>query len=386
MSRADPLLAPFRRPTAPGRRYVPEIDGLRCLAIAAVIAFHLAGFVAAQTPGGFGSVDRDPVYRLARAGHVGVQLFFVISGMVVALPFAAHRLAGGRRVVLRDFYLRRVTRIEPPYVIALCFWLAAFGLSGLGPAPWRTMVRHFPASLVYLHNAVYHRPSDVMPPAWSLEVEVQFYLLAPLLALAFALRRGRRAVLAAAIVVLTVGQRWLRPAGSPNGLTIAQEGQHFLVGLLLADLWVTGWRDVPARRPWAGDVLATAAAACLTAVLVAGPAAAVYATPPLLLLGVGGALRSRWWLAALRNRWPSTVGGMCYTVYLYHGFFKALPGHATTQLRVAAAFWPNFLLQSALLVPVIVVGSAGLYLVTEKPFMTRRGRVRDQLPAPTGPV
>ena len=382
MTRTDRLLAPFRRATSSGA-YVPEIDGLRCLAIAAVIAFHLAGFVALETPGGFTSppFDADPVYRLARCGHVGVQLFFVISGMVVALPFAAHRLAGGRPVVLRDFYLRRVTRIEPPYVIALCFWVAAFGASGV--VPWGALFRRFPASLFYLHNAVYGQPSLVMPPAWSLEIEVQFYLLAPLLMRVFALRRGRRTVLVAGIVAVTVGQLWLRPPGLVNGLWIGQEGQHFLVGLLLADLWVTRWRGMPPTRPWAGDVTATLAGLSLTAVLLARPAYAVYAAPGLLLLLVGGALRSRWWLATLRNRWAATLGGMCYTIYLYHGFFKAAAGHATTHLRIAAAFWPNFLLQWTLLVPVIVIGSAGLFLVTEKPFM-RVGRRRVTAPPSPG--
>jgi peptidoglycan/LPS O-acetylase OafA/YrhL len=369
MTVADRLLAPFQRDPSSGR-FIPEVDGLRCVAIAAVIAFHLAGFVAATTPGGFApDAATDPVYRLARHGHVGVQLFFVISGFVVALPFADHRLAGGRPVDLRRFYLRRVTRIEPPYVIALCFWLLAFGLSGMGPG-WPALRRSFPASLFYLHNAAFGRPSDVMPPAWSLEIEVQFYLLAPLLAGVFLIRRStpRRALLVSATIALTVAQRWLRRPGEVNGLNLGQEGQHFLVGLLLADLYVTRWRTVPPRRPW----LADAAAAAGAVLLLAGVSWA--SALPWLLMGlVGGALRGRLWRAALRNRWVYTFGGTCYTVYLYHGFFKALPGHLTTRLRIGPAFWPNFLLQAALLVPVIVIGSAGMFLLTERPFM-RLGR------------
>ena len=239
---------------------------------------------------------------------------------------------------------------------------------------WATLRGSFPASLLYLHNAVFHRPSDVIAPAWSLEIEVQFYLIAPLLAAAFLLRRGRRPVIVTAIVALTFAQMWLRGPADVNGLHLGHEGQHFLVGLLLADLYVTRWRTPP-RRPWAGDVAATSALVALVAVLVWGrPMTGVYATPGLLLLLVGGALRGRWWLAALRNRWAYTVGGMCYTVYLYHGFFKAAVGRYAVRLHVGHAFGANLLLQLCLLVPAILIGSAALFLITEKPFMRWRPR------------
>ena len=369
MSGVDRLLARFHRETASGR-YVPEVDGLRCLAIAGVILFHVAGFVAERSPGGFGDVGHDPAYRLARTGHVGVQLFFVISGMVVAIPFARRHLAAGPPVLLRDFYLRRLTRIEPPYVIALCFWLVAMGLGG--KAGWPALFRSFPWSLTYLHNARFGEPSAVMPPAWSLEIEVQFYLLAPGLTLVYALRRGRRLILGGSIAALTIAQHWWRQPGQLNGLHAAHEGQHFLVGLLLADLFVTRWREAPADGCRAGDHAATAALLALLAVLFWRESTAVYWTPPLLLLLVGGGLRGRWWLAALRNRWAYTVGGMCYTIYLYHGFFKAVAGRLTVPLRLGNAFGPNLLLQLALLGPAILIGSAVLFLLTEKPFMRAR--------------
>ena len=73
------------------------------------------------------SVFDNWFFSLLRTGHVGVQLFFIISGFVVALPFAMHHLADGKKVNLRRFFLRRLTRIEPPYMIALIFWLLAFG-------------------------------------------------------------------------------------------------------------------------------------------------------------------------------------------------------------------------------------------------------------------
>jgi peptidoglycan/LPS O-acetylase OafA/YrhL len=65
---------------------------------------------------------------------------------------------------------------------------------------------------------------------------------------------------------------------------------------------------------------------------------------------------------------------MCYTIYLYHGFFKAFAGHFTIQWQIGNSFAPNFLLQSAILIPIILAGSAMLFVITEKPFMRSRPR------------
>jgi peptidoglycan/LPS O-acetylase OafA/YrhL len=95
-----------------------------------------------------------------------------------------------------------------------------------------------------------------------------------------------------------------------------------------------------------------------------------------LLLFVASVLRSRWWRTAFRQPLIYTFGGMCYTTYLYHGFFKALPGHFTIQWQIGHRFWLNFLIQAAILTPIIVIGSAVLFVLTEKPFM-RRWKSRD---------
>ena len=208
------LLAKLSRTTLSGD-FVPQIDGLRFLAIMAVIAFHVGHYVSERSPRPYGAtLDRDPLYLLSTTGHVGVQMFFVISGMVVSLPFAKQWLAGGKKVSLKYYFLRRLTRIEPPYVIALVFWMLAFGISGKGVAPWPVMLRHFPASLFYVHNAVYGTVSYVLPPAWSLEIEVQFYVIAPLLALVFVIRGAslRRMVILLAVFALAFAQSWLRLA------------------------------------------------------------------------------------------------------------------------------------------------------------------------------
>lgn len=374
-------LAPFARRTSSGF-YLPEIDGLRCLAIAGVIGFHLAGYVMEKAPKPYGTLSSfdGSFYQLLRTGHIGVQLFFIISGIVVAMPFAKYEadkraatIAGSpiKPVDLRQYYLRRVTRIEPPYFIALVFWLVVFGLSGLGQASFRGLLPHFAASCFYLHNLIYHEPSWVMPPAWSLEIEIQFYVIAPLLAMVFRLRSmpARRGVLIFAIVVGAVAQRWLRTPAQINGFHLLHELHFFLLGLLLVDVQMDTASSP--RWPWLFDLLATGSILGLIGLLMLDP---MQQLPITLLLGcfTFGCLRSQLWRSLLRTPVLFTFGGMCYTTYLYHGFFKALPGHFSIRLQITGHYWLNFLIQSAILIPIIVIGSSILFLLTEKPFM--RGR------------
>src|SRR3954462_11306684 len=104
----------FRRITY-STSYLPEIDGLRFLAIfSVVVIMHISYYLNEKFYGG------DFVYNhywknFIIEGGVGVPLFFVISGFILALPFAKWRLNGERQVRLKNYYLRRVTRLEPPY-------------------------------------------------------------------------------------------------------------------------------------------------------------------------------------------------------------------------------------------------------------------------------
>src|SRR4051812_16918919 len=111
----------LERPAIPEQNYVPGLDGLRCLAIAAVILFH-GGFV--------------------RTGWVGVWLFFVVSGFVITrslLASTAGKLP--RKEVFRQFYLKRAFRILPLYlgaIIAFTLIIRAFS------SDWREKLHHLP--------------------------------------------------------------------------------------------------------------------------------------------------------------------------------------------------------------------------------------------------
>jgi peptidoglycan/LPS O-acetylase OafA/YrhL len=88
-------------------------------------------------------------------------------------------------VNLKQYFLRRVTRLEPPYFISL-FVCAAIQIIRSHRAVGN-IAPHLLASFAYVHNMIYGAfPGAVNGVAWSLEIEVQFYLLVPVLTLIFA--------------------------------------------------------------------------------------------------------------------------------------------------------------------------------------------------------
>src|SRR2546426_12554732 len=88
------LLVRLSRETSSGR-FIPEMDGLRFVAIAMVVLFHLNGYLTAKavSPQYAFTARSDWTTQVAIAGFRGVELFFVISGLILGLRFAAHRTA-----------------------------------------------------------------------------------------------------------------------------------------------------------------------------------------------------------------------------------------------------------------------------------------------------
>ena len=130
-------------------------------------------------------------------------IFFMISGFILSLPFAKAHFNKGRKkkISLKRYYLRRLIRLEPPYIIALIIFFIG-NVWVLHKYSFDELLPHFFASAFYLHNTIYNEFSYVLPIAWSLEVEVQFYLLAPLLCSIYLIRSKylRWAIFVAAII------------------------------------------------------------------------------------------------------------------------------------------------------------------------------------------
>ncbi len=233
--------------------YVPGLDGLRGLALVAVLAFHQ----------GFG---------WARGGFLGVSSFFTLSGFLIA-TLALAEWSGTGRLALGRFWERRARRLLPAALVALAGVAVLQATLGTGSAP--TFRGDLLASLGYVANwrfvattgdyaRLFSDPSPVTH-MWSLAIEEQFYLAFPLVFSGVMLLagRGRRShgVAGAAwamVAVASFASAWLLAGGGGNsGLvyyaTFTRAGE-LLVGVVL------GYAFVAARRRSARGATATAAA------------------------------------------------------------------------------------------------------------------------------
>jgi peptidoglycan/LPS O-acetylase OafA/YrhL len=339
--------------------------------VVAVLVFHVAGYL--MTP------EKNPAAQavagswiggVSKAGHSGVELFFVISGIVLGLPFA--RAAAGLTppVQMRRYYLRRLTRLEPPYIINLLLLTGL--LIALGKTTWTAIAPHLGASLAYCHNMVYGRGSDVNFVAWTLEIEVQFYLLAPLLAGLFWIRdaRVRRLALAGSVVGASLVTVLL--AANPATPRVVHLSllfflQYFLAGFALADWYARGGDRGP--RTDAADLLAlpcVAAAVSLDAV----PTVRTLLLPLAFAGLCYSALQGRRHARLTATPFMVLIGGMCYTIYLYHPFIKAFFGPWIVRATPAALpGWVAVPLQLTAFGVVIIAVCIPLFLCFEKPFM-----------------
>ena len=363
------VLQRLTRETSSGR-FIPVMDGLRFIAIAMVVLFHLNGYLFAKWPlhhSGF-LPQSNWLVQTALVGSHGVELFFVISGFILALPFAMQRLAGRPAVSLRKYYLRRLTRLEPPYFITvIVLFMLALWVQGQSMAE---LLPHLAASLLYLHNIVYARSSPVIGVAWSLEIEVQFYLLVPLLTSLFAIRHKafRRCALIAMIMVFCAAQSFLSRDGRLV-LSICGYLQFFLSGFLLADLFIADWKENPGTS-FAWDLITLSGWPVMIALLQSDRLTR-WLFPFLILLLYCSAFRGSLTRRIFSNRWITAVGGMCYSIYLIHYEIISLAGRFTRALAANYPYWMYLSLQCVLIgVPIILI--CGVYfLLLEKPCMRR---------------
>ncbi|MDA7877524.1 acyltransferase [Akkermansiaceae bacterium] len=375
----DRILAPFERKPSSGR-YVPEIDGLRFLAIFLVILFHAHLFfrdgtepVNAHELAGkdWGTIMRHlPNFFIAK-GWFGVQIFFVISGLVLAIPFASHHLNGTRLPELRSYFKRRLIRIEIPYLITLTIFFVTSGLwSGAG---MREMLPHYLAGLIYSHTFFYDGAlNPLLAVAWTLEIEIQFYLLAPFLCRIFMISNAplRRGILVLGVVAsqfLNEGLQGIWESRIWDHSIIGQLG-YFLIGILITDFFLSPgfakWREGSRAHFW--DVLG----------LITWPMVflmiewhfPVSLKPFVLLLGFLSVLCGNRLLKLFRNRWLTAVGAMCYTIYLFHNTMLYVILRPTIFKDVQAGNWPLNAILICVMAVMAIVMCAGLFLFVEKPF------------------
>lgn len=183
--------------------YRPDIDGLRALAVAAVVVYH--AFPTAL-----------------RGGFVGVDVFFVISGFLIS-SIIFDRLSAGT-FTIGDFYVRRIRRILPALLVVVLLVLG-FGYFVLIEDEYAQLGKHVASAMLFISNITLYRESgyfdlsgDTKPllHLWSLGVEEQFYLIWPLLVAFFWRRRWPVAGLLIGMALLSFAANLLLMRADPS--------------------------------------------------------------------------------------------------------------------------------------------------------------------------
>ena len=328
------------RRTARGAGFRPDIEGLRAVAILTVLAYH-AGL---------------PV----RAGFVGVDVFFVISGFLITGLLVAELDRTGT-ISWTRFLGRRIRRLLPAAVLVLVLTSAVswFVVPGLRR---RDIGVDVAAAAAYVVNWVFARretdylASDALPSPvqhfWSLAVEEQFYVIWPvlLIVLALVVRRPSRRVVGLALGALVASSFawsvWFshtspRPAFFTTTTRVWELGIGALLAVALAG------RPRPASAPrwsaplgWAALVALLAVAALLPHdVDWPGAWALLPTVPTAILLWVGWQGPAGGPVTVLGAAPMVWVGALSYSIYLWHWPVIVLGGWTADAVGTTLAPW-----------------------------------------------
>ena len=280
-------------------------------------------------------------------GWLGVQVFFVLSGLVLYLPYAR-----GKPLELRSYLVARGLRIVPGLWVAL-----ALSATVLGMWSW-ALVRHG-----LFVNAVADPAIDPIPPAWTLTIEMGFYLLLPLLVWVFVRRPRYRTPLLAMLIAVGILCRQLYAQDYAQGapMTPLNYVDNFALGVLAASLVVRVGR-MP-RWMLAVGVASFAVGLAFTGRLPYTDGIAVAAALFAISLGV---------MAAVNPRVPAPLvwlGTISYGVYLWHWpILIVATNHGLYRLPDA--------LEIALVCGVSILAGWASWRLVERPALRLRRSVR----------
>ncbi len=345
---------------------MPELDGLRALAIVAVVGFSY-----------------EP--RYVRGGYLGATVFFVLSGfLITGLLAAEYRY--GRRVDLKAFYARRSLRVFPALMAVVLGTFVAAALVGYRSIPPQHIYQAGAASLVSLNDLLLGagHSSGWLDPTWAVCVEMQFYVVWPLL-LVKALRTQPRESVGLWCYVAAVAFAYL---GYKLWSRFGFERTYFTpIGSLMplaAGCAVALTRRRPTRRAmreatWVaaigavvlvGLAVAGPGREALSAVREAQPGATIAAAAVIFYLVEGPGVR------LLRTRAIVWLGRRSYTIYLVHTVVLFVLRNASPAISTLDA--------AVIGIPASVALAGISYRYLEAPFLRRKlSFARVALPANT---
>jgi peptidoglycan/LPS O-acetylase OafA/YrhL len=370
----------FRRKTA-SNNFIPEIDGLRFLAIITVVLFHINTAITKEI--GFGLINALDKMGGAKSEFslawwwvrldLGVKVFFAISGFVLALPFLKFYLGlTEKRVEIGPYFIRRLTRLEPPFIITLLvFYFVHIFILDHDSLQY---LKHLGAGLIYSHVFIFGEGNPINPVTWSLETEAQFYILVPLvLWLMFRFRNNWSSLLFIVILITTSILFRNKFNFSPHiGRSIFSYFVNFAMGILVCWIYLrkSSWFI---ERTLIYDLIGLFSTLGL-----------FYFYKPqheilnqlLFNLSIVGVIVTAF--KGKLSNWFYTqpiiyiIGGMCYSIYLIHYAFLHLSVKFTKYIIIdSSSYLQNLVIQVIVNLLLVLLVSSAFFVLVEKPTMDK---------------
>jgi peptidoglycan/LPS O-acetylase OafA/YrhL len=343
-------------------------------------------------------------------GHIdlGLSAFFVLSGYLIARPFARAYVAGTRRPRLRNYVRNRILRVVPVFYLVTLLVLLRFGLDGtlesgqkLHSTGWQVL-----GQFLFVQGQTYGPAVAPIGPAWSIGAEVGFYVLIPLSAALMYFVAGRvraryvrvaLALLAIAVVTfVTIALRaadkyyfpWL--TSPPAIMWVFMPGVALAIVEPLFAARLRGRARIATTIAWGAFALALLCAIVyaatdydprqtpihhalgVRALLAALSTGLLLAGLVVLQLGTGRAPR------LFGNRVMLWLGARSYSIYLLHIWVLLEIEHI---LGDGEGIWTRLAIMGAVGVPLTVLAGALSYRFVERPFLQRKLRTTQHAPA-----
>jgi peptidoglycan/LPS O-acetylase OafA/YrhL len=334
---------------------IGALNGLRGIAIAMIVLFHLFIPYTARIPLRSGEIDGDGLFAaFINDLWLGVNIFFVLSGFVLYLPYRTGRRVMAGVAGFPAFYLHRAQRLLPLYYIVVLVTMALHSRELYGSRDWYLELGALLSTLFIFSAHGFEPPSNVV--LWSVSVEIWFSVLFPVFVLLVQRWRTPNVVVCTVMVcaafayigdsisIESVG--YFRPFTSG----ILGSCYQFLLGMMVCDLYVKGIEN-PVLRGNHSQLLLPGAVITVGALYLMHHAAFIELRTlgnfgfavgfAFVLLSILSGVNP---LRRVLESWPLQVlGCMCYSVYAWHGIIMnemipASTSSLTDTLRLLAPF------------------------------------------------
>lgn len=373
------MLKKFSRNTN-SKKFIPEIDGIRFFAIFLIICYHLNTAYRRELNITFDDWQLlsgnnnylDIGWWIIRL-NMGVSVFFVLSGFILAIPFLKSSLLKNRKIILKDYYLRRLTRLEPPFIISLLFfYLVQIILLG---ESFLKLLPNFLSGLFYSHGIIFGKYNPINPVTWSLEVEAQFYILLPLLIIPFLKLRSVffKALVLIFLIVFSLYSKLI--IYDYHFLTfkfsILSYLLNFVVGILFAYAYLC-FEKLMKSKSFIFDLLGLVFIFFMFYFFM--PSEKIISNLMFNVFCVGFffcVFRGKLFNWFFTRRIIYTIGGMCYSIYLLHFALFFLLLKYSLIITSQFSYYGGLMIQFLIVIPVMLFISCIFYLLVEKPFMNK---------------